>query len=162
MVDRDEPPSSGLAKPTSWGGKGEVGPPAEGLREQAARKRSLAHHRKTVIQPQVAFALDSAPSNPPLPWAWIAFNADDTFPSSAFALWWQVRALGKAYPATPCPWCEPTTTVTRAHLEQDCPTFAQVCWTTGIRPEEAFAYPSEPTWFIACLNAVHTIQAAQG
>ena len=125
-----------------------------------ARKRSLARHRKSIVQPRIAAALDSTAADPPLPWAWIALNADITFPASAFSLWWQLRALGKAYPSKTCPWCVPAVTLARTHLQQRCPRFAETCWTTGIRPEEAFMYPFDAAWLSACLIAVRSVDAA--
>ncbi len=124
----------------------------------AARKRSLAKHRIEVITPAVTIAADTTPPNPPLPWAWIAQHTGSTFPDTAFTLWWQLRALGQPFPAGSCPWC--SCALTSVHLTQHCLTFAQLCWTSGIHPDEAFAYPADDKWFVACLLNIHSLDVA--
>ena len=126
----------------------------------AALKADLARHRREVIFPAIQSAHGSHAVNPPLPWAWIAANAEITFRQEAFTIWWQVRVLGKAYPSHTCPWCTPQAQTTREHLQQECATFAACCWTKGVRPEEAFTFPPDPEWFTAALLAIEELLTA--
>jgi len=121
----------------------------------SAAKASLARYRKEVIQPAVLYTSEAAPGHPPLPWAWLALNADRAFPASAFEMWWQIRVLGQSHPRCRCSWCMPTTPLTRMHLQLACVTFAEQCLVRGVQPEEAFMYPGTAGWFIAALQAIH-------
>ena len=124
----------------------------------AAQKRAVAKHRKTVVLP--ALQQSDLPPNPPLPWGWVVIHAGTSFPAKAFEYWWQLRLLGQTYPATMCPQCEPPMALTREHLQFQCPSFAEHCWTRGIRPEEAFRYPAENAWFTSTLLAVAQVDKA--
>ena len=114
-------------------------------------KRSLKRYRTETVTPAV-MSLSGTPPNPPLPWAWIVLNADTAFPAPGFDSWWQLRVTGQTYPTTVCPWCNPTTALTANHLRVSCPPFAMRCWTVGVRPEEAFSYPPDDSWFVAILH----------
>jgi hypothetical protein len=127
----------------------------------SSNKRALAHYRRTVILPAVRAAAGFVPSNPPLPWLWVASAAAAAhFPQSAFELWWQLRVLGKASPPKLCPWCSNAQPLTSSHLRLECCTFASLCWTRGIRPEEAFLYPASPQWFTEAILAANEILCA--
>ena len=128
--------------------------------ELAFLKLSLANYRREVVRPAVTKAHQSMPVNPPLPWAWIASHAGNTFPEEAFALWWQLRALGQPDPADTCSRCENLVELTTEHLRSSCILFATVCWTRGIRPEEVFNYPPDPHWLTSCLLAVSELHTA--
>ena len=123
----------------------------------AIAKRSLARHRREVILPAVRASHDACPINPPLPWAWIALHTDIEFSQESFTLWWQIRALHKAYPATTCPLCDSQAQLNKEHLQQSCCPFAKLCWLRGVSPEEAFAYPTDPGWYTAVLTAIDEI-----
>ena len=125
-----------------------------------ALKRALARHRRQVILPAVQTASTSCPMNPPLPWAWIALNADTLFSQEAFTLWWQIRVLGKSYPGRACPWCGACVRLDRGHLQQQCITFATICWTRSIQPEEVFAFPEDHVHYIAALAAIDELLTA--
>ena len=116
-------------------------------------KRSLAKYRAEVVQPAVATSCGVLPMNPPLPWAWIGANANVHFKRESFSLWWQLRALGQAYPEASCSWCDGGPDLTREHLRFSCLTFAA----RGVLPEQAFDYPRNDGWFIAVLLAVEDI-----
>jgi hypothetical protein len=103
----------------------------------------------------------STAMNPPLPWAWLAFRAGWDFSTRAFELWWQVRALGQPHPKDCCPWCEGNKTLTRAHLERECFTFAERCWILGLRPEESFGYPVDEGWFRVVLRIMAEVDTSR-
>jgi hypothetical protein len=119
-----------------------------------ARKASLAKYRREIIGPIVSTTSPSASGNPPLPWAWLALRVGHDFPADAVELWWQVRALGQPYPKRACPLCTDSSAFTRTHLERDCMPFAEWCWTSGVRPEEVFSYPTSEEWFQAVLQTM--------
>ena len=119
-------------------------------RGSTARKLEMATFRKTRVLPAFASKFNTYGA---LPWPWIAANGDVSFPRRAFEIWWQLRVLGATHPRRSCPWC-PRSRCTSQHLEYGCETFAMQCWIRGVRPEEAFAFPPDPDWFVAALRAV--------
>ena len=60
---------------------------------------SLRRHLMNVILPAVRESSGPEPQSPPLPWARIAACADVAFQHEDFEPWWQIRVLGKPYPA---------------------------------------------------------------
>ena len=122
-----------------------------------ARKRSLAKYRREVVLPTLALTCDGATNLGPLPWGWIAAHGGSAFPREAFELWWQLRTLGTPHPRWRCPWCGPDVACTRSHLEAGCISFAARCWSSGIRPEEAFRFPPSDKWFTGVLLVVASL-----
>ena len=43
-----------------------------------------------------------------------------------------------------------------------CPYFASQCWMRGVRPEEAFQFPADTTWFTAALLAMAAMGVVAG
>ena len=126
--------------------------------------KALKHHvktyMKTVVVPRLRRSGGNEPSSGPLPWAWLAVHGDVSFPRSAFDLWWQIRALGTPPTRSSCPRCAPGTPCTRSHLEETCPSFAVKCWANGVKPEEAFSFPTGDQWFKATLLSTAALNEA--
>ena len=115
-------------------------------------------YRRKVVQPAVEKGKKKAR---PLPWTWLARHVDWQFSQEGFSTWWQLRTISKVHGHADCPYCKDTT-LTKEHAMKKCDKFAELCWTRGIRPEEAFENIEDPGWLCSTLNAASEMAVALG
>ena len=120
-----------------------------------AFKKRLKAYRRNVVLPAITKKLEEGrPTQPALPWGWIAKAA---LPKLGFERWWHIRCLQEWPSPTPdvCPLCRVAEAPTWDHLVR-CRRMMTTALKMGCKVEQCFDYPSRPQALRIVVEALDT------